>query len=223
MFDPIPMEEFRRRTELSGKELVHSWGSVGLVVSLRDLVSVDAIQLMTYEYLEMLLSHVVLKGGNKDRVYAGCKVRILSLSPKVAQIGQTFVERRKCLSIMENIGGVVRHFATPNGALKIGAFIALGRTKDGAQAVAQYLPPIAEMNGGTMWKWLDGIHRGFLHVGVGAELPTIAIEGVKAPFPCETHDWDHVQPVDEKPPKEKRFFNLNADLFRDLHYVGIDG
>lgn len=223
MFEPITLAEFRLRTELSGKELDHPWRKVELVVSLRDLACVDAIQIMPKRYLEGLLSHVVLKGGNKERVYHGCNVSIISLSPKVAQIGQTFVERRKCLSILENIGSVIADFATPSGPLKIGAFIALGRTKEGRTAVAHYLPPIAEMNGGSKWKWLDGIHRGYLHVNMGAELPTIAIEGVTAPFPCDTHEWERVRAVDAKPPKEERFFNLKEDLFRDLHYVGIDG
>jgi hypothetical protein len=223
MFQAIPMAEFRRRTHLNGDELTHAWGSVDKVVSLRDLASISAIQIMPKQYLHNLLNNVVLAGGNKERVYEGCKIHIISLSPKAAEIGQTFVERSKYVSILENVGNLVADFATASGALKLGAFIALGRTAEGDQAIAHYLPPIAEMNGGSLWKWLDGIHRGYLHVNTGSEIPTIAIEGVKAPFPCDTHGWDMVRPVDAKPPRDERFFNLKPDLFRDLHYVGIDG
>jgi hypothetical protein len=224
MFDEIGIEDFKRRTEINGaSELAHPWERVSKVVSLRSLETIYAIQLMSTAYLEKLLSHVVLQGGNRSRVYEGCKIHIMQANPGVANIGQKFVERRKCQNILENIGGIVDQFATPSGALHIGAFIALGRTKESETVIAHYLPPIAEMNGDTAWKWLDGIHRGWLNRQMGATLPIIAIEGVKIPFPCAVHPWKDVKPVDEKPPKEERFFDLKPELFRDLKYVGIDG
>lgn len=224
MFEPIGIEDFKRRTEITGAgELVHPWEHVSRVVSLRSLEKILAIQLMSSIYLEKLLSHVVVEGGNRSRLYEGCKIHIMQANPGVANIGQTFVERRKCRDILENFGGIVDQFATPSGALNIGAFIALGRTKDGETVIAHYLPPIAEMNGETTWKWLDGIHRGWLNRQIGSPIPIIAIEGVKIPFPCAVHPWKDVRPVDEKPPKEERFFDLKPELFRNLKYVGIDG
>lgn len=223
MFDPIPIDEFRRRAEMNGREIEHSWGGAQKVVSLRDLVSIDAIQLMSLVYLEKLLSHVVLEGGNNERVYADCKIHIMQANPSVANIGQTFVERSKCQNILENVGNIVEQFATPSGAFHVGAFIALGRNKAGEVCIAHYLPPIAEMNGETTWKWLDGIHRGWLNRQLGSTIPIIAIEGIKIPFPCSVHPWKNVKAVDQKPPREERFFDLKPELFRNLKYIGIDG
>lgn len=223
MFDPIDIEEFRRRAGIQPRDLEHSWGNASTVVSLRDLAQVDAIQLMSMSFLKRLLSNVVLAGGNHERVYEGCDIHVMVASPSVANIGQTFVERRKYTSILENLSGLASGFAGAGGVLNIGAFIALGKTKAGATAVALYLPPIAEMNGDSAWKWVDGIHRGWIGQQMGNSGPIVAIEGVKVPFPCDVQKWNRVRPVDAKPPIEDRFFNLKPDLFRNLKYVGIDG
>ncbi len=224
MLTPIPADEFVRRTEIDlCRDLHHSWSSAGQVVSMRALDTIEAVQLMPIGYLMKLLEHTVILGGNRERVYAGCTVSIMQVSPQAVRIGQRFIQRSKYTAILENFGSILGQFSIQSGISGLGAFIILGKTKDGTPSVAHYVPPIAEMNGSTKWNLLDGLHRNFLINQIGATTTMVAIEGVKVPFPCTLHDWKVIKPVDEKPPKEERYFDLKPELFRSLEYVGIDG
>jgi len=224
MFDPIPVDDFLQRTQINpNRDLEHSWSSVKQIVSLRQLERVEAVNLMHTEYLEKLLLHARLAGGNKMRVYEGCKIHLISTSPNAVLIGQRFIERRKYRELLENFNSKFEQFAVTAGLANLNAMLVLGRLKDGTYAVAQYLPAIVEMNGTSKWHLLDGLHRNFLIQRIGGVTPIIGIEGVKAAFPCSLHDWKKIKPVDEKPPVGERYFDLKEELFRDLKYVGIDG
>ncbi len=224
MFEPFPVEVFVERTGIiPAQDLAHAWGSVRVIASLRQLEEIDAIQLMTVDYLNKMLGRVVLAGGNRARVYEGCRFHQMAISPRAAKIGQRFIERKKYQALIENFGAVLGRFSVAGGPANIGAFVAYGRLKDGTKAIAHYIPPIVEMNGGSTWALLDGLHRNFIMERMGSTIPVIAVEGIREPFPCALHGWDEIRPVDEKPPAAERFFDLRPELFRDLKLVGIDG
>ncbi|HVW82727.1 MAG TPA: hypothetical protein VHC68_02165 [Candidatus Paceibacterota bacterium] len=224
MFQPIPVGDFLARTELDPhRDLAFPLGSAEEVVSLRDLDSIDAVQLMPIHALEKILGHATLAGGNKARMYEGCRVRLMAISPKAARIGQRFIERKKYTALLEKFGSILKNFSIPAGPADLGAFIAIGSTKEGKRAIALYVPPVVEMNGTTAWTLLDGIHRNFVIERMGGTTPVIVIERVKNPLPFSLHEWDKIALVDEKPPIEERYFDLKPDYFRDLKYVGIDG
>jgi hypothetical protein len=60
-------------------------------------------------------------------------------------------------------------------------------------------------------------------LSVGTTIESVVIRGVQQPLPCDARGWDSVKPVDEKPPKPERFFNLRPEYFRDVKRIGIDG
>lgn len=224
MLTPIPADEFVRRTEINvHRDLHHSWGLAKQVVSLRALKTIEAVQIMPNVYLMKLLENTIIAGGNQERVYAGCSVTIIPVSPQAVRIGQRFIQRSKYTAILENFGSIFGQYSMAGGIANLGALIILGKTEDGVLSIAHYVPPIAEMNGSSKWNLLDGLHRNFLVNQIGSTTTMAAIEGVKIPFPCTLHDWKMIKPVDEKPPKEERYFDLKPELFRRLEYVGIDG
>lgn len=223
MLTPLPTEVFLQRTGICIRDLEHAWGSARLVVSLRELDSIQAVQLMSRAYRNKLLGSVLLAGDKCSRVYEGCKFETAEVSPRVAKIGQRFVQRGKYQALLEAFNVALRAYGVDAGVARMGAFIAVGKLKDGTQAVAQYLPPIMEMNGGSKWALLDGIHRNFIVDAAGGTISVITVEGVREPFPCQLHSWEEIRVVEEKPSKEERYFGLNERLFRNLEGVGIDG
>ena len=102
------------------------------------------------------------------------------------------------------------------------AAIVLGRTAADEPCIAHYLSPIVEEHGGRLIL-MDGVHRNFLVRCVGTTIESIVIRQIGEPFPCDVRSWDEVRVVEEKPPKDQRFFNLRPELFRDVKHIGIDG
>ena len=140
----------------------------------------------------------------------------------MSKIGQTFVERRKINALHELFNDAFVGHDVPRGISKKGAYIVRGLDPDGVPVVAQYLPPIVEQIE-SRHAVLDGIHRFSYVRGAGTTIEVIKISDPAAPFPCDLRKWSSITPVDTKPPKDQRFFNLKPELFRDLKYVGIDG
>jgi len=179
---------------------------------------------MPLDYLKQLLASVYLEGSPMERPYEKCTITTSRMDPINVAIGQTFIERPKYQAFLENFQESFLDFCVTKGIAKCTALIALGETEDGLLAVAHYLPPIIEKNSvNHELCLLDGMHRNFLVKTVGTTLESIIIEGVQTEFPCELHTWESVSVVQEKPPREKRFFNLKSHLFRDLKAIGIDG
>lgn len=222
MFIPIDLSTFSERTGIGGELLVSAWADARQVVSLRDLRTIVDLRPMPRVYVEKLIRNIGLDGDPATKPYLGCEIRQERIEPSALMIGQTFVERAKYRAILEEFDGVFADFSVPRGISKLTAHIALGRTADGAMAMAHYLPPIIEEHGGRRLL-LDGIHRNYVVKNAGTTIECIVIGNVAMPFPCDPQDWGSIKPVDAKPPKEQRYFNLRPELFRDVKRIGIDG
>ncbi len=178
---------------------------------------------MPTPYLERLLYGVTLVGDQAIKPFAGCQIRRLQFDPKQVSIGQTFVERKKCLLWLENdLDKLFQGFDVPEGPFAKRSMIILGRTAEGDQAIAHYLPPIVERHGHQL-VFLDGIHRSFTALRTHPSLEAIEIGGVETPFPADLLSWGTIRLVDEKPPKAERHPALRPELYRDLKGIGIDG
>lgn len=220
-FEPIDLSEFGRRTGLDMRELAHM-SRADRIVSPRQISVAHWTLAMKIPYLQGLLSSVPLAGDLERKPYAGCRIDRYRMDPRMSKVGQTFVERRKIAALHEVFGAMFDDHDVPYGISKKGAWWIFGETAEGDRAIAHYLPPIVEQIV-DRHAVLDGIHRFSLIKAAGTTLEIIKISDPTAPFPCDLQKWSSIKPVDEKPPKDKRFFNLKPDLFRDLKYVGIDG
>lgn len=222
MFENIPLEVFQERTGIGRQELYASWDGANTIVSLRDMVDVVDVRLMSNSYINRLLCNVILSGDSKTKPYVGCKISPFAFDAGMLRISQTFVEKVKYQAIVEGFGGVFAHFSSFKGISKLPAVIVLGKIEDGSMAVAHYLPPIIEVFD-NRFNLVDGTHRSYIVQSVGAYINGIIVEDVKVPFPCRTLDWFDVKLVNEKPLPEDRHVDLRKDLFRDLKFIGIDG
>jgi hypothetical protein len=222
-FEPIDLGDFEKRTGIRANE-ASIWHEADRIVSLRQMAEVLDVRAMRDDYLGRLMDSVTLLGDPSVHPYRGCRISSYQLDPRMSKVGQTFVERKKILALHERFDQVFTGFSSsiPRGIANKGAYIVLGRTADGATAIAHYLPPIIEHFDGRHHV-LDGIHRFSYVTGVGATIVVIKIEDPSSPFPCDPRKWDDVRAVDEKPPKDQRFFGLRPELFRDLKHIGIDG
>lgn len=222
MFTPIPLDDFAARTGIRARALADAWHGAERLVSLRDIATVTALQAMPIAYLEALLRNVTIAGDPNVRPYAACRIDQLRMDPQSLAVGQTFIERGKYRALLEEFPALFAGFSVTRGPAKCTAYVVAGVAKDGSPVIAHYLPPIIEEHGNAL-VLLDGVHRNFLIGSVGTTIETLVLRGVATPFPADTRGWDAVMPVDEKPPKDQRYFNLRPDLFRDLKHIGIDG
>lgn len=220
MFQNIDPEEFYQRT---GQKLSNGFGprDIKAVVPLTDIGEAIDITLMSNEYLRALICNVRFSSNEQERVYDGCKISAQRIDPRCLSLGQTFVQRSKLLRQIEDVPKIFAKFPIYHGA-KCNAMIVYGKTYEGLPAIAHYIPPIIEVHDGRLLL-LDGVHRNRLTLSVGTTIESIIIEKVRFPFPCDIDGWNKVKTVDEKPPVQERFYNLNPSLFRDLKWVGIDG
>jgi hypothetical protein len=178
---------------------------------------------MRRSYLKRLLQSVTLEGDHQQRPYEHCEIELASIDPKHLAIGQTFVQRGKYQALIESFGSELEEdFCVSRGTAKCNALIMFGRTLDGEDAIAHYLPPIIEVSGDSHFL-LDGIHRNFLVMRVGTTIESVLVKGVTVPPPCDAKTWSDVKVVDEKPPRAERFYNLHPPLFRNLKWIGVDG
>lgn len=222
MFQPIPLEIFEARTGISQGVMAPTWAYASQIVSLRDIVSVSSIQVMSEEYLRKLVCNTTLEGDAGVHVYEKCHISRARIDPHNILVGQTFVERAKCQRMIEHLSSVFEGFCVNHGFAKSIALVVLGKIADGSFGIAHYVPPIVEQHNGGLYL-LDGVHRNFLAGAVGTTIEAIILKNISIPFPCDVHTWASLRPVDEKPARAERFYNLRPDIFRDLKWVGVDG
>jgi len=221
VFQPITIEDFQERSGITSSQHTALWGNAEKVVSLRDIEEIHNAQAMPTEYLEFLISNITLV-DNHLKPYRDCAVEAVGVDPTVLMIGQRFVEWHKIRSFLLDFPDIFNKFQVARGIVNRNALVVLGLASDGTHAIAHYLPPIVEENDGQQIL-LDGIHRNFLVNKIGDTLQAIRILNVKMPFPGSPQPWSAIKMVNEKPPKDERFFDLRPELFRDLKIVGIDG
>lgn len=224
MFRPLSLDAFLERTGIDRHELAAPRDGYDLIVSMRDLSSVTDVQAMPRPYLMRLLRSVTLAGGPGLRPYDGSEIETLRVDAEGLRLGQTFIEGRKCLALLARFSAAdeLEGFCITRGIAKRTAYIVFGRTADGRPALAHYLPPILEEHAGRLIL-MDGVHRCFLARAIGTTIETIIVRSPAADFPADVRGWGATRIVDEKPPKDERFFGLRPGLFRDLKSVGIDG
>lgn len=219
MFQPIPMDEFLHRTDAKIPEFPNKFQ---FVVSLRDIVEISAVQVMPLEYMKKIIRNVTLEGDSSYKPYKDAEISLARMDPHELNVGQTFIERKKYQSILENFGNaLMQHYCVPRGIAKAMPVIVFGKTAAINRAVALYLPPIIESNSRQFL--IDGIHRNFVVMRTGTTIESIIIKNVDVPLPCDIGRWDMVEIMDEKPPREMRFHNLNVHFFRNLKFAGVDG
>ena len=222
MFQHIDLETFRARTGICHEDFARLCAKGEKIVSLREIVEVTCVQAMPKGYLYRLIESVTLDGNPRDKPYSGCKIELVRMDPNSLLVGQTFVERDKLQRILEHFTDMWSEFCVTRGIAKRTAWIVFGQTAQEESVIAHYLPPIVEENNGQRLL-LDGVHRNFLTKAVGTTIETIVIKDVRTAFPCTCSSWDDVYPVDEKPPKDERFRDLQPALFRNVKAIGIDG
>lgn len=216
MMRQIQLDLFRERTGIT-----HDMRAVR-IASLREIVKVNGIEVMSRSYLENLLFSVVLEGNPQKQVYEDCKIDLITVDPRSLRLGQTFVERSKCHGMLESLSSIFSGFCVAPGFVRGIPSIVYGETKDGTRVLAHYLPPIIEEHkGGPIL--IDGVHRHYLVRAIGSSIDSIIVRNPCVPFPCAIHDWSKVRIVDQKPERGERFLQLRTDLFRDFSHVGIDG
>lgn len=214
-------KEFKFRTGIDINTQLLFEEKIMAIVSLRDLAQVRCVQVMPSTYLRRLVESVSLVGNNDVRPFAGCKISRVRMDPRMLLVGQTFVENSKLLAL-DDFEHIFSGHDVPFGISKKGSFLIYGVDNEGQTVLAHYLPPIVEWTGGRH-RLLDGLHRCYHTMTSGTTIEVLKIHHVTAAFPCESMTWQSVERVNEKPPKEKRFFGLQEDLFRDLKFIGIDG
>lgn len=221
MFESISVETFTRRTGITPNFSMRA----SKIVSMRDLAhgSITGVQVMPKDYLRKLLHSVTLEGDTNHRPYKDCDIKLVRIDPNDLAVGQTFVQRSKYQDFLEEFSSILdESFCVTRGAAKCNALIVFGRTQSGEDVVAHYLPPIIEATNGTQFL-LDGIHRNFLVKQIGTTIESIIVKGVSAPLPCTAKNWSDIHIVNEKPPRDQRFHNLQPSLFRNLKWIGVDG
>lgn len=222
MLKPILLQDFLNRAEVSLEMYGFEIGRIKHVISLRDMEEIQVIFPMERKYLEKMLQKVKIIGDGAA-VYRECDIELMRIDPHSLKIGQTFVQRGKYVSILENFKNIFERFTVSRGIAKLTSMIIIGKDKKGNVSLSHYLPPIVEMHNSDLIL-LDGIHRNFIGLSLGTTIESVLIKNIKIPFPCSVRNWNNVRVVDEKPSDRKeRFFDLNEQLFRDLENIGIDG
>lgn len=218
MKEAISLQAFKERTGLTINE-----NTVGVesIVSLREIVVIEKIEVMSIEYLNRLLRSATLEGQPTVHPYKSASFELVRIDPHILAVGQTFAERGKYQKLVETFNNMFEKFSTNNGFVKLTPLIVIGINSDGKRVAAHYLPPIIEIHNAKHCL-IDGVHRNFLTMAVGTTITSIVIQGAITP-PCSFGSWKNIIVVDEKPPREKRFLDLNTAYFRNLGWSGIDG
>lgn len=226
----ITQEEYLRRLHMDSEEFVASLHlpkvkRVRTIVPLRDMQNIESLIPISAEMLNYILRSIRTMSGHK--AFPRGHVHMLNLDPRQLRVGQKFVYRETYQKIMEDVPNIFKAFLVSNGdgLGNLGPYFAFGTTAQNEYAMACYIPPVVEKHGLDM-VIMDGIHRNFIARQAGTTINAIVIDKVQMPFPCGFREWSDIKviPASEKPAElNKRYFDLNAELFRDLKYLGIDG
>ncbi len=224
----ISFKEYLERLQLSSKHFREQLNlprikDIKKVLPLRNLEKIESIIPIRNEVLLKMIRKI--KTLDNRSPFKRSTISLVKVDPHQLKIGQKFVYRENYQNLLENLPKIFREFSISSGFSDLGAFMVFGTDKHQAYCLSYYIPPIIEKHKADLII-MDGIHRNFINKQMGATLNAIMVENVNAPFPCSIHSWDEIQiiPLKNKPRDiNKRYFDLNKNLFRDLKYLGIDG
>ena len=194
---------------------------VSTIIPLRDIVAIRHLAIMRKDFLEALVKAIPLRNEAMDQLYADSEIEVYGIEPQGMDIGQTFILSSKVLGIMSDMNSIFGDFAT-KGLSKMPPSIIYGLDRQSQSAIAFYVPPLIEHHNsdGVL---LDGIHRSYICKSAGTTVTAVHVFNAASPLPFDKIEWGEAQLMENKPPIEQRYRNLNPKLFRDLGYVGIDG
>ncbi len=191
------------------------------VVPLRTLKNIEQLTFMTRELLTALLQHIPLRrNGELIFPYQRTIPQVYHLDPQSMQIGQTFLLESKLLDLMSNMRSVFGTYLIKGISHMLPAQV-YGVDHTDQKVMAFYIPPFVE-NGENL-VLVDGMHRSYLCLAAGTTITAVHLTNVQSPLPFEPINWQEVKIVQERPPIEERYKNLQKEYYRDLSYVGIDG
>lgn len=225
----ISFEEYLERIKINPKYFemhlrLPKIKTIKKVIPLRNIAEITAILPLRKDFLENIIRTITTL-NKKEKPFKSSEINLVKAYPNQLKIGQRFVYRENYQKLLEEMPKIFDKFLISSGIYDLGAFIIFGTDAQKNSCLAYYLPPIIEKHEKEL-VIMDGIHRNFINKQMGHTLNAILINNVSAPFPCSLHSWDEIQiiPLKDKPQDiEKRYFDLNSDLFRDLKYLGIDG
>lgn len=195
------------------------------VLPLKEIKEAESVVPMPQQMLRFILRNIRTLDG-RQRPFEKATFELQKMGIRPLHIGQKFAYRENYVGLLENLSDIFRkNHAINSGILELGAFLVFGEDSQGKRGLAFYLPPIIEMHNGVP-VIMDGIHRDFIALQMGATIFAIVVSNVSAPFPCEPHSWDDLRVINaaDKPKDlNERYFELHKELFRDLKYFGIDG
>jgi hypothetical protein len=225
----ISFEEYLERIQFSPERFKEQLrlpkiNSIRKIMPLRNMVEISSIVPLRKDFLEKIIRGI----NTADKIlkpFEFSKIKLVKADPNQLKIGQKFVYRENYQNLLEEMPRIFDKFLLSAGFCDLGALMIFGFDARQSYCLAYYIPPIIEKHEKEM-VIMDGIHRNFINKQMGHTLNAILIEDVTVPFPCSLHAWDEIQIMSLKDkPKDinKRYFDLNAKLFRDLKYLGIDG
>ena len=222
-FVPIRIEDFEERTGIALRT-IDGCREVERIVSPRDMAAIKDVRIAHDDYRDQVLQSIGLAAAPAIKPYRALRVAIRMVDPSEVLVGQKYAYWPNIESIIEGFRETLKGFGTIRGFLRTpGVCLLIGEDRDGTAALAQFFPPIVEQHGSKLFL-MDGVHRTFLARSAGVQIDCLVIYDVETRFPCAPHRWQDVKPVHEKPLRaEDRYFDLDAHLFRDVKYSGIDG
>lgn len=225
----ISFEEYLERIKLNlecFKEQLNlpKINSVKKVIPLRDMLKILSIISIKKDFLEKIIRGIKTIDQTLNP-FKSSELGLIKVDPHHLKIGQKFVYRENYQGLLEDMPRIFDEFLTSVGFCDLGAFMIFGLDVRENYCLAYYLPPLIEKHEKEIII-MDGIHRNFINKQIGHTMNAILIEKIGAPFPCSVHSWKEIKIISLKDkPKDinKRYFDLNKNLFRDLKYLGIDG
>ena len=225
----ISFDEYLSRLHLSERSFrkrldLPIVGRVKRVLPLKNIRNVDSIIPLPNSFLFWLLENLKTMSG--ELPFKNARFELMKFDPVQLRIGQKFAYRENYVELLESVADIFRKkHAINSGVTNLGAFMIFGRDDQDQCALAYYLPPLVEEHNQDL-VIMDGIHRDYLTLQMGATITAVRVRDIKIPFPCSAHKWDELKVISlrDKPQDiNERYFDLRKDLFRDLKYLGIDG
>jgi len=207
-------EEFEDNLELKlGSELSYDY-----IVPARDIINIKNISLIHQDNLYKILREVKIKGTD-HKPYKNSCFDIYRIAPRGIKIGQTFILKEKIYELHQ-FSNFAEKFSI-GGFSKMPPLLIYGENDYQERCCAIYVPPIVEEHSDPVL--LDGIHRSCETKVADTTQMYLYIKRVDTPLPFKPNGWDMMKYVDERPPINERYIDLDISLFRDLSVVGIDG